>query len=292
MENYVLERLAELICGDDRRIAPVYRSSLYLTRFFESAGLPRFKHDGSTRKFWVWDSLKQCSDEEIRQVILALASPKTYKGEVEQVKLALNSLNELLSPEGLTVQIDGVKPVLLEIEPRLSHPIKMDEQVEESLNIEPPNFEYFGMEAELSNLLNIRWREIKICLQNGTYLASIILMGSLLEGVLFWLLMDNPEKANRALSAPKDPKTGKNKPIHDWTLSQMIDVAHELGWLGIDVKKFSHALRDFRNLVHPYQQKKEGTIPDGDTCKISWQVVQASMNDLSKAMNPKVPLEG
>lgn len=68
----------------------------------------------------------------------------------------------------------------------------------------------------------------------------------------------------------------------------MIDVAHELGWLGVDVKRFSHSLREFRNLVHPYQQLKEGVIPDEDTCKISWQVVRASINDLEKNFIPLI----
>jgi len=31
----------------------------------------------------------------------------------------------------------------------------------------------------------------------------------------------------------------------------MIDVAHNVGWLGMDVRQFSHALRGFRNLIHP-----------------------------------------
>lgn len=249
-----------------------------MTRFFESAGLSRFKHDGSTRKWWVLNCLKQCSDEEIRQVILTLASPKTYKGQVKQIELAVRSLNEILCFEGLKVEIQGVEPVLLEIEPRLLRPIKMAEQAQEEFDADPPDFEQFGMDAELANLLKIRWDEIRKCLQSEAYLASIILMGSLLEGVLYWVLTNNPEKSNRASSAPK------NRPIHHWTLSQMIDVAHELGWLGIDVKKFAHSLREFRNLVHPYRQKKEGAIPDKDTCRISWQVVQASLNDLFNAV--------
>lgn len=286
MEKFTLERIAELICGDDKRTAPVYRSSWYLTRFFESAGLPRFKHDGSTRKRWVLDCLKQCSNEEIRQVILTLASPKTYKGQVEQVELAVKSLNEILCLEGLKVEIHGIEPVLLEIEPRLSRPIKTGEQAKEELDSDPPDFEQFGMEAEFANLLKIRWDEIKRSLQGEAYLASTILMGSLLEGVLYWVLTNNPEKSNRASSAPK------NRPIHNWTLSQMIDVAHELGWLGVDVKKFSHSLREFRNLVHPYQQKKEGAIPDKDTCRICWQVIQASMNDLLSAASLKEPAGG
>ena len=41
------KQLAEFICGDDKETAPLYRSSSMLTRFFETAGLPRFIHDGS-----------------------------------------------------------------------------------------------------------------------------------------------------------------------------------------------------------------------------------------------------
>jgi hypothetical protein len=123
-EDFTLERLAELICGDDKSFAPVYRSSWYLTQFFQSVGLSKFKHDGTTRKIWVLDCLRQCSDEELRQVVLGLASPKAYKGNVDDLRLALKSLNEALNPEGYSVEINGVKPVLKNIEPRLSSPLE------------------------------------------------------------------------------------------------------------------------------------------------------------------------
>jgi hypothetical protein len=51
------------------------------------------------------------------------------------------------------------------------------------------------------------------------------------------------------------------------------------------VKKFSHSLREFRNLIHPYQQMIVKTFPDKDTCEISWLVVQAAANDLAKKLN-------
>jgi hypothetical protein len=95
VEEFTLERLADFICGDDN-FAPVRRSSWYLTHFFESVGLSKFQHDGSTRKIWVLGCLKQCSNEELNQVILGLASPKSYKGNVEHLELALKSLNEVL----------------------------------------------------------------------------------------------------------------------------------------------------------------------------------------------------
>ncbi|BDV00138.1 hypothetical protein TDMWS_02230 [Thermodesulfomicrobium sp. WS] len=284
MEEFSLERLAELICGDDKSFAPVYRSSWYLTRFFESVGLPQFQHDGSTRKIWVLGCLRQCSDDELKQVILGLASPKTYKGNVEQLELALKSLNEVLNPEGFSVEINGVTPILKSIEPRLSRPLSLLPNGDK-FTLSKPDFKLIGVEPEYSDLLDRRWEEVDKCLQNQAYLASIILMGSLLEGILNWALMKFPEKACRASASPKD-NTGKPKPFRDWSLSQMIDVAFELGWLEIDVKRFSHSVREFRNLVHPYQQFKEGIIPDEDTCKISWQVVCASINDLEKHFVP------
>jgi len=122
MEESTLERLADLICGD-ASFAPIYRSSWYLTSFFESIGLSKFKHDGSTRKVWVLGRLKECSNEELTRVILGLASPKTYKGNVDDLELALKSLNEVLNPEGLNLEINGVKPIMNNIEPRLSRPL-------------------------------------------------------------------------------------------------------------------------------------------------------------------------
>lgn len=104
-------------------------------------------------------------------------------------------------------------------------------------------------------------------------------MGSILEGVLLHKVEHNMKTANQAKAAPKD-KTGTTKPVHDWSLSALIDVAHEVGWLQGDVKRFSHALRDSRNIVHPYMQRLHNERPDSDTCSICWQVVRAAVSDL------------
>ena len=41
--------------------------------------------------------------------------------------------------------------------------------------------------------------------------------------------------------------------FQDWKLTNFIDVSYELGLLDEDVK-VSHALRNFRNYIHPYEQ--------------------------------------
>ena len=136
----------------------------------------------------------------------------------------------------------------------------------------PPDFLALGLDVGVGDLLDLRWREAQLCVDNEAYLSATIAMGSLLEGLLLGVLMHRPEVANRSKSAPKNV-TGKVKEFPDWTLSQMIDVAHSVGWIDLDVKRFSHVLREFRNLIHPYQQLALRTNPDADTCGISWLVV-------------------
>ena len=79
---------------------------------------------------------------------------------------------------------------------------------------------------------------------------------------------------NQSSLSPKD-KLGKVKQFEEWTLNDFINVARDLGLVGEDVKKFSHALRDFRNYIHPFQQMASKFNPDQHTAKICWQVLQA-----------------
>ena len=80
------------------------------------------------------------------------------------------------------------------------------------------------------------------------------------------------------------PKTIAEKLSYfrEWTLDALINAAHEVGLLSLDVKKYSHSLRDCRNYIHPRQQAVQNFKPDTYTAKISWQVLQAAIADLSR----------
>jgi len=58
--------LAERICGDNHNYP--YRSSFYITKFFEDIGL-NYQHDGSTRRLWIKDVLLELDSKEITQLI-------------------------------------------------------------------------------------------------------------------------------------------------------------------------------------------------------------------------------
>ena len=136
---------------------------------------------------------------------------------------------------------------------------------------------------QLEKVLNQRIDEIRKALKGNMPLSVIFLCGSTLEGLLLDAITrsQSKQKFNQAKSSPKD-KNGKVKNFQDWSLKNMIDVAHEVSLLNLDVKKYSHALRDFRNYIHPYQQALSKFLTDIETAKISWQVLQAAISQISK----------
>lgn len=150
-----------------------------------------------------------------------------------------------------------------------------------SLNFGGINVDNLQIDSSLKPILTDRIKEAKLCLQNDLSLSVIFLCGSVLEGVLLATATQNQQKFGQSICSPKD-KSGKVKPFHDWTLTNLIDVACDTEILGLDVKKFSHVLKDFRNYIHPYQQMVSNFNPDKHTAKICMQVLEAAIADLSK----------
>jgi hypothetical protein len=131
----------------------------------------------------------------------------------------------------------------------------------------------------LQSILEHRIHEIHRSIHSAP-LATIFLCGSTLEGLLLDVACDNPKLFNCAKSAQK--KNGQVLPLPDWNLSALIDTAHEIGFIGLDIKTYSHSLRNFRNYIHPRAQAVQQFTPDHYTARISWQVLQAAIADLSK----------
>jgi hypothetical protein len=148
----------------------------------------------------------------------------------------------------------------------------------------PPDFSRLtssgpGLKEELEG----RWREAQKCIHVEAYTSAVILMGSILEGLLLARAQLSPPQAYQATRAPRD-KSGKSVAVHDWTLSSLIDVAVEVRWLKTDRGKFSHALRESRNVVHPWQAVTSRAAFDEATCKTTWHVLEASAKDLIESL--------
>lgn len=290
LDDTTLEAISELICGAGQGAgggpayeAPgPYRSKSEISAFFNRADVVP-KGESSTRKWFVLESLHALNKEvtgyllptSLERVILRLANPKEYRGEAETTRKVIDYLNKILTVEGVEIALDGVHPVFREKSPSVA-PNKPKKQE----HIAPPDFYKLVTDPNLARILEMRWEEAQKCVEVEACLSAVILMGSILEGVLLHKIESNQQNAYIAKSAPKDRKTGEAKKLQDWGLSALIDVAHELGWLQGDVKRFSHALRESRNIVHPYMQRLLNEEPDKDTCSICWQVVRAAIADL------------
>jgi len=280
LDGKTLEAIADLICGNE---GPYYRKGWELPQFFRNAGLTCPNHDGSTRKWWVLERLKEFnkSPPEMRRVLLRIADPREYSGAPNPRDIlneVLSRLNRILAPEGLSVKLVDARATITKI-PRT---VPENELTKEEYVLTVPDFPLLtSWDTTLSDILVSRWKEVSKCVESGAYLAGIILLGSVLEGVLLAIVIQEPEAANRAAAAPKD-NSGKVKKFGDWSFSDLINVAHEAGWIQLDAKRFSHILREYRNLVHPWEQREKKETPDEDTCRICWQVVKAAINDIER----------
>ena len=112
LHDRILEGLAEMVAGDNSLFP--YRSSYYLTKFFQQCDMP-YQHDGRTRRFWVLDILRQLNvqdsanddlpSEPIQKVIYELLDPFEFDHKQLQIPPAVESLNKLLSRHGLSAFI-------------------------------------------------------------------------------------------------------------------------------------------------------------------------------------------
>jgi len=284
LDECTIEELAHFIGGDvngETKDYPLYRSSRLLTKFFKRVGLNNLIHDGSSRIPWVFEKLSELHYSDLNNIILRLANPKEYGGDSEKVKKAINKLNQILKVEGFeVVLVNNVNPQIRGIEPSIQ---ARNEDYLNQILFEQPEFNKFSLDPTNEKNFFERYHEIQRCINSKCYLSAIILMGSLLEGLILEVMKKFPEEANQSKHTPKE-KSGKAKIFRDWTFASMINVAHDLDWIDLEIKSFSNPLREFRNLVHISEQKRMNVFPDEGTCKIIGQVLNEAIKDLSKKL--------
>jgi hypothetical protein len=102
-----------MVVGDNQLFP--YRSSHFISEFFEMCGLP-FRHDGSSRARWPADRLSELNDgpptstglpsRDLVTVIIALFDPYRFDQESKDPGAALEALNVLLKRTGIVAGLD------------------------------------------------------------------------------------------------------------------------------------------------------------------------------------------
>jgi hypothetical protein len=117
----------------------------------------------------------------------------------------------------------------------------------------------------------------------GAYLGTLVACGAVLEGLLTWALMGRKEEATKAPGAHKD-RAGHVLPLEKWNVSNLIDVAVSLGLLGPLAKGASWGVKEFRNLIHPYNIMRQSARADANLAINALSAVQ----EISRSIGGRV----
>ncbi len=273
-EKLILEKLFEMQSGYVLEFSNSKFQQFIFNNFKIDIYTPKYSIYGDSkakrlRAFWNIES-NQIVGKLIKELVAVWETEKILKNKTitENEKILQSEANKIAN------NLLGVK----------SEPKKTEETIDDFLNkdFEEVSLEKLKIDSVVIDILNSRITEIKNSIKSKSALSCVILCGSVLEGVLLGIATSKMKEFNQCEISPKNKDTQKALTFNDWTLSNFIDVCHKLGYLGLDVKKYSHSLRDFRNYIHPYQQMVSRFNPDIETAKISWQVLKAAITDLSK----------
>jgi hypothetical protein len=261
-----------------------YRKGPKLVAFFNELGFKDIYAQGFPSR-WVYtdDKLKKINGTpEIDKCIKKVFAPVNFIGRFDELDKYIDNFNQFLAFDNWKV-VRAEKEIAFVKADKINFETKTEIKEDDFLNREfgEISIDKLGLDSIVSESLNLRFDEIKKGINSIAPLSVIFLSGSSLEGILLGFASKFPKEFNQANSAPKD-KEGKVKSFHEWTLSNFIDTANEIGLLKEDVKKFSHVLRDFRNYIHPYEQISKNFNPDIHTAKLCWQVLKVAVIQLSK----------
>lgn len=262
-----------------------YRSGPKLVDFFNDLGFNDSYGQGFPSRWAFTDErlAKINGTPEIDKCIKRLFAPINFIGRFSELDKHIDDFNEFLAFDNWKV-IRKDKEITFTKADKInfnegSKEIKEDDFL--NIKFDEISLDKIGLDSVIVNALKLRLEEIQKCLSVNAPLSVVFLSGSTLEGLLLGIAIKYPKEFNQAKSSPKD-KDGKVRQFPDWTLSNFIDVAFEVGLIKEDVKKFSHSLRDFRNYIHPYEQVSSKFDPDEHTAKICWQVLKAAIYQLTK----------
>lgn len=280
LKERTLQKLREIINGNG---TGYYKSGPMLVEFFNSLGSNDHYGQGFPSR-WVYtdNKLKEINGTpELDKCIKKIFSVEDHIENIEELDQKIADFNKYLAfdkwqvvRENDTITFKRLDKVVVAEPKKAPADIKEDDFLKLTFDV---NVDALKLDVSISEIIKQRLHETEACVNHDAPLASIFLIGSILEGILLGTASAFPRQFNQAQSAPKDKDTGKVKIFPEWTLNNMIDAAAEIGILKQDVKKFSHAVRDFRNYIHPYQQMSSQFSPDKHTALICFQVLKAAI---------------
>ena len=263
LDTSTKDEVARLMTGDDDR--RLYRTERKLLALLRNAGVDSPSGDLPTpRGVRARQALDSSSSgiSNAERIIIRLADPREYgTGNADAYEETLSRLDEILGLEGLKIVHSNLnKPAIVPIGSAQNPDALRDTKLLVSLS-------QVVSDPELAAVAQQRLDEAEHCYTAEAYIACVIMLGSLLEGVL--------------LDAASSRLEELPKPAKDISLFELINLAHDNRWIQLDARLGSDLIRQHRNFVHADLQRREGSPPDKDTLDMCWPIVNAILNDLA-----------
>lgn len=100
----------------------------------------------------------------------------------------------------------------------------------------------FVIDKDFRKRLENDYGELNICLKNKAWVASCVLAGSIIEAILIDFLVQTGEF--------------EEKKILKKTFEKLIDICDKKKFLSVKPVQLSHAIRNYRNLIHPGKRQR------------------------------------
>lgn len=280
LDHKTLSLITHLICE-----RPKYRTARQIHEFLGAAGIARTI--SGSRGPGTNELLRSLTAAESQRVVLRLADPREYGDEHQLLRTVVEELNKILRAENCRVDFSGSTPFLAAESLDLSSLASpaLDPSMASFLSLIFPNdiaVSTLGLSSTLEPFIQSRIDEAKRLPRHAAPVATILLLGSALEGILLALVEQHRAQFGRVVGGK-----GAANP-EGLKLAELIDGATKLGALDADVCEFGNALRDFRNYIHPNKQRGSAFYPTQDTADVCWQVFKAAFQQV-KAWNADHP---
>lgn len=117
-------------------------------------------------------------------------------------------------------------------------------------------------------------KENALAFITASYKTSLVMSGSIVEAILL-------DKINSKQISSYQLENGKSKKIIQMDINELLYVANKEGIINNQLYHLSHAIRFFRNLIHPGVEQRKAAIHVTDVnAELAWNIVRKIINEI------------
>jgi hypothetical protein len=220
----------------------------------------------------------------VELIILNFISPLNFNLDIEKCKNSIIRVNEIISFEQMECGLKENKYPFLKKLADNHIEILMNAQVQSNniINVNLEKISYlFNDRMEIFQQLQKRLDEAIKTYNHGFLLSSLVMLGSIVEGICYTAVDILREKGVKFKYFPKV----NNEEMEMGRIPQfeLIKILVEEGLFDAQLLDTMKVIKNFRNLIHPYH--KDFSWPGVNLCDIAWNMLIIIIDKLKEHEN-------